>query len=455
MFFLSFHSEEDSQQVALIRREKGLYAIEHLRTLPANVNPLDILRPFLEQKKIELVTGLLSPQVVLRTLSLKLKTRREILAALPFQVENLLPYPKEELIVLPTLFPHKEKETDIFLLATSQKEVTSHLDQCAKLGVDPDIVTCVPLALFRFARHFFPQAQRLCHFHIGQHQSRFVLIEEGRLSWAQSQNFGRSHLEDDATDSVREIERTIAYIQKKNPRIDQILLTGDEASTKKLSFFFAPHFSLLELENPRLKEYALPIGLGLDGGSRDKHQANFRLRSTPSVRKKKILSNLRSRFLAGCAAFCMITLFMGHLHLKQREKQVVACFPKSSSKKLSHLVNGLSSDILRQKTGKVPLTSTPQVTDLLTFLSTHPALPEGASIEKVRMQLTSPPKLGTNTSSSLAKVEIELNIPSAKQARDFHQALLAETNWIDRKKGIDWSGDHGLYRATFTFRDKP
>lgn len=453
MFFLAFHKEENEHQIALIKRAKGTVSIEHVRSLPVDVKPLDILQPLLPQKKLSFVTGLSSSQVVLRSLALKLKSKREIRAALPFQIEHLLPYPKQELIVLPSLVPHKDKETDIFLLATSKQEVQNHLDGWAPLGIDPDIVSCVPMALFRFARHFFKEAQTLCHFHIGREQSCLILIEEGRLTWTQSQTIGTHSLQEKRDDVTREIERRIAYIQKRNPRIDQILLTGK--ATEEVAPFFTPHFRLMDdpLKDPLYKEYAVPIGLALDGASRDASRAQFRLRSHPSTRQKARLARLRSSFLVGCAALCLATLCMGHFALQQREKRILASLKAPEATKLTQWIDQLEHSIAHQKTGQVPMAFTPQVTDLLTFLSTHPLLAgEGVAIEKIRYTLTSPPKLGTKIAASSAKVELKLSLPSAADARAFHQALLHEPMWIDHKQGVEWSGDHGHYQAIFTFR---
>nr|NGX37531.1 hypothetical protein [Chlamydiota bacterium] len=107
-YFLAFYSDK----AALLHKEKGKIYIDFLKTLPENVKPLYMLSPILQGKQVELLTGLDMQEVVLRNLNLNLKSKREILAALPFQVENLLPYKSEELLLLPSFFPKKEK-TDI------------------------------------------------------------------------------------------------------------------------------------------------------------------------------------------------------------------------------------------------------------------------------------------------------------------------------------------------------
>ena len=447
MFYLAFHQEDSERQVVLLRREGKSFAIQHLRTLPGSVKPLDILQPLLHGKKVEIVTGLTGQEVLLRTLSLKLKSKREIRAALPFQVENLLPYSQDELLLLPTLYPEKDGETEIFLLASGKQQLEDHLKRQEQGGIDPDIVSCIPLALFRFARHFFPESSELCHYHFGRKKSRFVLIEKGKLQWTQTQNFGTDHFIEDEASCAREIERMVAYIQKKNPEIQSLLLTG--AHVGRLAPHFSRHFTLLSLKNGAHKEYALPIGLALDGGSKDSLRAQFRLPPNLSARKKETQSRFRSLFLGGCVAFSALTLFLGNLHVRQQEQKVLEALPGETKGNLSQVVTQLERSVYKSRGKKTYAVETPKVADLLGWLSTHPDLPEGSKIESLKYELADTPKLGSKGSPPSIKVELDLTISNPQAARDFHQALLKDRNWIDSKQSVRWTGDHGSYQATF------
>lgn len=442
MFFLAIHLDSNHQQIALIRKEKAERQIIHLRTLSSDVKPLDILQPVLEGKSFDIITGLSSSDILLRNLSLKLTAKREILSALPFQVEDLLPYPEDEVILLPTLFPSKEKGTDVFLLGTAKKTVKSHLETLSFVELDPDTVSCTPLALFRFARHYFPRSLDLCVHHLGEIESLFIIIKEGKLHSSHTQNFGYQDLIKE--DSHAELKRMVAYLQTKNPEIETILLTGAPATLPHLE-----EFSLLDLENHSLKEYALPIGLALDAAAHDKQSGQFR--QEQEVSKTKIQKNRRlfTKYFATCLSCLLTILILGNAGLKRKERAILQTIEAPKGIRLSEAVARMKKELSSQKNATLTPITTPTVTTVLSWLSTHPALSEKCTIKHLRYQLVKIPKLGSSIKSALGKVELEIETKNAKSARIFHEALLKDTEIIDQKQEIKWKLDHGIYRTSF------
>ena len=409
MFFLGTHSAKN----AAIRKEKNSIRIEHLGD---DVNPL--------YNSAEIVTGLETRDVLLRNLTLKLKSKREILAALPFQVEHLLPYSQEELILLPTLYP-KEGETEVFLLATSQSTLERHLADMNSLGIDPDIVSAVPLALFRFATHFFSEHPSLFVYHCDEDEHTFVIIKEGRLYASQVQR-------------TEDLDRMCAYMQKKFPEIQSILHTGID----NLPTPFIP----IEFDDPLHAEYAIPIGLALDAAKGDQQSGQFRqvsLSKKETKRKTRLFT-----FLAVCGAFIFSTLFFGHFHLTKKENAALAALGCPKGARLKNEVAQLYSSLQSPKKSHLRIATIPKVHEVLTWLSTHPALPEESSITRLRYDLVTAPMLSSQVKTYAATVDLELTMPSARAARNFHEALLKDA-MVDQKNPIQWSGDHGIYRTKF------
>lgn len=395
MFFLGYHSS----QFALIRKEKSLLKIERLSELGDDVNPL--------YTEAEIVTGLETRDVVLRTLSMQLKNKREVLAALPFQVESLLPFSTDELILLPTLY-----EKEVVLLASSQSALQRHLNDLSELDLDPYTVSSVPSALFRFATHFFPDHSSLFVYHCNEDQHTFIVIKEGRLAASQVQQ-------------TQDFERMCAYMQKKFPDIETILHTGKS----NLPTPFLP----IELQEPHLAEYAVPIGLAFDAAKKDHQSAQFRQNS---LSKKEIKERKKgvTTFLAACCAFILVTLLLGNLHLKREENAILAKLGSPKGAKLEQVVSQLTASVQSAKKSGLTVATYPKVHELLNWLSTHPALIEGCSITRLRYEM--------------GIVELELKIPSARAARAFHEALLKDT------LQVHWSGDHGTYRAKFSMKSR-
>lgn len=413
MFFLAYHSS----RYALICKEKNLLRIEQLTASGDDVNPL--------YTRAEIVTGLGPRDVLLRTLSLKLKSKREVLAALPFQVENILPYTADELILLPTLHK-KTDETEVFLLASSQSALERHLSD---LEIDPDTVSCVPTALFRFAVHYLPNCPALFVYHCDEDEHTFIVIKEGRLTASQVQR-------------AQDFERICAYMQKKFPEIDLVLHTG----TDNLPTPFIP----IELENPNLAEFAVPIGLAFDAA---RGGAQFRQTSLSKKQLKERKKRLFT-FLSVCSCFILTTLVLGHLNFKRVENAALAELGSPQGTRLQEFVTQLASSLQAPKKSSLNLPTIPKVHEVLTWLSAHPALREECSINHFRYEVVNAPKLGSQVKTYAATVDLELTFPSARAARIFHEALLKEDVMVDQKNPIQWKGDHGIYRAKFYLKPR-
>ena len=52
------------------------------------------------------------------------------------------------------------------------------------------------------------------------------------------------------------------------------------------------------------------------------------------------------------------------------------------------------------------------------------------------------------------KVDLEFSSPTPKQAREFHDALVAPNDFVDPKDEIKWSSNRGSYRTSFFLKDK-
>jgi len=389
MNYLAIYKEK----YCLIRREKGVCILEGYGPFQDNIS----------QKNTVSVTGLETNEVILRNLSLKLKSKREVLAALPFQVENLLPYPSEELLLLPTLKTTAEG-SDISLLATSKSAVSKHLKER-----DSDIVSCVPLALYRYARHFYPQNNSAFLFD----GNTFIAIEDGEL--VASQFVGE-----------KGFERALALMTQKFPDIP---------------------FPVIE-KGPNF-ENAIPIGLALDAALNDERSGQFRMGKSISDKQKARQKKQNTVFLSLCAAFFFTTLVLGHLQLRSRERATLQQIGFSEKGKLSAAVMQLEESLYKQRKSAISISTLPKVSELLTWLSSHPSLQSGSSISRLRYQLLKTPRIGSQIKTQSAKIELELTCDSPATARSFHEALLKDRKFIDQKNPIRWNASDGIYRANF------
>ncbi|NGX39174.1 MAG: hypothetical protein KR126chlam1_00496 [Chlamydiae bacterium] len=449
MFYLGLQSESKKFQIALVKKEKGAVQIVHVRSLSQEENPLYLLKPLFQGKRCALVTGLESRDVVLRSLHLKLRSKREVLSTLPFQVENLLPYPAEEVILLPALYPGKEGETDVFLLATSNGALSSHLAEYASRNIDPDIVSCTPLALHRFAAHYYAEQTSMFICHFGESQSTFIAAQEGKLLSSHRKNFGMSDLKKDPTLFSQELMRVVAYLKKKNPSIGDILLTGAMDQREKVKALLAPHLSCLTEKNPHVMEHAIPIGLALDAALSDKQSAQFRREALLSKETVKMRKKNLTAFLAASLCFSLMTLIFGNAHLKKKENAVLRSIEAPKGAGLKQMVRTMEQSLSTKQRSQLDVPSIPTVSQFLQWLSTHPELQKGSSISHFRYSLVKAPRINAKRKEYAVKIDLELNASDARSASNFHRSLLQEKRLIDPRQKVKWSGDHNLYRATF------
>lgn len=400
-FFISFYKNK----LCCLRKQRDQIFIEHISRFSEDVKPLDILEG---QERI-IVTGLCSSEVILRNISLKLKSKREILAALPFQVENFLPYPPQELILLPTLERQKD-QTQISLLATSEKTLQSHLTG----NIDPDIVSCIPLALFRYARYFFPGKNSffLCH------SETFIVVDGGKLQ---------------AFQSIKEsdFDRVFALMQKKYPHIPEEMIRDGEKW-----------------------EFAIVIGLALDAAISDERSAQFRQEKNQSRKTQKRKKKQLAYYFSLCLGFTLMMSFLGHLNLQKKESVIckILGFPKNTS--LSKIAYELEEDLSKQQKEIISVCKHPKITEVLNWLSTHPKLREECTITRLHYQIFPSGKAGAQTKASNVKVELEFTTQNSRAAKEFHEALLRDRKFVDQKNDIRWSADHGIYRTTFMLKNK-
>ncbi len=449
MFYLAIDPTPESLRVALVEREATGERLIYATSVPLDVDPLYILRPLFQGKRCHIVSGLKSGDVLLRSLILKLRSRREIFAALPFQVEGLIPYRKDEMLLLPTLYPLEGKETDIFLLASSKESLSLHLATLDTLSIQPDIVSCTPLALFRFAQHYFPKHSSLFVLDVGEKESTFITIQDGRLHSSHRQNFGNQALKEQPELFAQELTRVTAYLKKKSPKLSDLLLTGISENISILHSMLTTHFSIIPTTSPKKAEFATVIGLSLDAAKGDKQSAQFRLKDNQSEavtgRKK---SNLVG-FAAASLCFSLFTLTMGGAYLEKKERAALISLNLAGEVRLKHAVETLTNSLREKRKATLDIPTVPTVSYLLKWLSHNPGLQKETSITHFHYTLVKPPKLGAKKKVYQVKVDLTLTTPDARAATLFHRSLLQEKRLIDQKQKIKWSADHGVYEASF------
>lgn len=449
--YIAFHLDGKKLKLAHIQGDKKNFNLLKTDSLEAAVKPLYIEN---QKKSYTLVTGIDSWNLFLREFSFNLRFKREILSILPFQMESQFPYPLDQLILAPIFHKKKESTTAVSLFAVTKEHLSEHLQYFQNsLGIDPDIVSSIPNALFRFATHFFPNHPSIIVYHLGLEKSSYIAISDGKILLSQTQNFGALSSQLDSFE--KDLERVCSYIKKKcPPSITELVLAGeDHGHLPFLSKIFSHYFTLLESKEMA----AIPIGLCLDALQQDHKSMQFRAGSFISEKRAQKRAARIKTFLVASACLFFIIFTSGHFLIKKKEKQIFSTLntvydcPDEDS--LETALTQLESSLSKNKTTPFSFSLTvPKVSDLLVWLSSHPKLKsaEGeAQILGLRYQLMKYPQLESPSIPYEARVELEFSTASPRLAREFHEALMKGDSFINAKKEIEWNSNQDHYRTSF------
>ena len=503
-YILGLTAEHTLVKTALLKEEKGIVLLENVKSFFASdsfVKQLYISLPLPEKEALQIATALNPQEVLFRNLSLPIPDRKQALAALPFQLEGILPFPIEEANIAANLNRMGKEAFSISLFATRDSSLESHLQWVQSLHIDPDHVSCAPNALYRLCRWLFPSEKNLCIFHFGETKSCCVLSSGDEISLAQTLHFGHQdflqalakdfpekplasltqdlptgplpHFTRVKEQAQREIERFFCFLKSKNVPVEALdwIVLGDVHPAIPTSLFWTvgnPR-SLQQLSTPApvLHEYALSIGAALDAAAEDSRSVQFLQSKWIPSRHREKRKRGAFRFAALSIGAALIMGLGGHALLKKKEnvlvQQLFSHLPSTLSKNTpqgaaewEELLWQWESSLNAQKLPFPFIPTVPSISDVLAWLSAHPALSssdggkkEGIEIKNFRYQLYKHPKLGESGGLYAAKVDLELTATTPRLAREFHDALLKGDPIVNAKKEIKWNNQQTTYWTSF------
>ncbi|HUK55442.1 MAG TPA: type II secretion system protein GspL [Nitrospiria bacterium] len=95
--------------------------------------------------------------ISLRTLTLPFQDARKLEKVVPFEIEALLPYSLEEVVVDYQVMDIGDGKSHLLVAAVPRSLMKNYLDQLIRVGVDPESVELDGMALANLARHAFPE----------------------------------------------------------------------------------------------------------------------------------------------------------------------------------------------------------------------------------------------------------------------------------------------------------
>lgn len=303
-----------------------------------------------------------------------------------------------------------------------------------------------------------------------------------------------------------ELTRTLFALGKinKGEEIPDILITGDCGTFFDLTFYIGhllgkhvvtPDFpQSFKAPLPLLLKFAVPIGLALGSLPSITDAVSFRQGELsypdPWKRLKKPLAIYFGMcLLVSTAIFIFGEAYLGYLEDDVRREYTdllaIVQVPHSNlEKEIGNseesgnflTLKNLSMDQLQTRVQKLEkdILSTPDiyplhpnilsVSDVLAWLNSQPTVtainPKTGKvtpliqIDNFSYNMVKRPEISKKSEKYQVKVELEFTSPTPKEAREFHDALIAPNAVVDPKGEVKWSTNRGKYRASFYLKDK-
>lgn len=306
---LAIHPDNGSWKIALLCLHRGKTEIVFLQSLHLSEIPLDTLKPFLQEKPFLIASALEADLWILRHLTIEVKGRKNALAALPFQVEDILPFPKEQAVILPLEEEETNKKNHLTLIITQLKALENHLSFLNQSNIDPQIVTTTLHALKSWTQFVLPNCKTFFLVYAQKENGFAAFIQNDKIIDVKTLCF-------DSPGPWRRLKEYFLSVSQEAGVAPQITL-GNLALLEEV-----PPSPLQNLD-PSLTEYALPIGIALHALKNNKDLVQFRSGDLRSP----VLKNKEKKFLKLSLCFSLFAFLsfgpIGHWLLHKHGEALI------------------------------------------------------------------------------------------------------------------------------------
>jgi len=371
----------------------------------------------------DIYTGCLpATAAVVRPLQVPFAGRRRVAAALKYEMEPVVPFPIDELIVdYMTIQQHDKKTTDVLAVGMRTETVRFHLEVLEGAGLDPDRLDLDVTGLTNLWRTTLPRGSSpdglALMLHVLEASAYFVALDGRVPVFLRAMNFGADALRTGSPMAAEEIMATIRSASASADRagFSELLVTGlalDRPVLDELAERLTVPVRCVQTVAgslfrglPESESAAGPncwepmVGLAADGGRRDWMRFNFRKEDlaqtliTPEIRRRALFSSalLGVLVLVGILSFFK---FLQDLRARDEEldRQIVQVYestlPKAQKLPADKIPKAMK-DMVEKMTGDIIVrpfvAGTPPALQVLDELSG--CIPQDESVEVTRFEL--------------------------------------------------------------------
>jgi hypothetical protein len=455
-------------RIAHVTKKGASFSIDSLQEGP-NVKLLD-----LELLKKRIVTGLGHSALLLKQTTIKLNKLRDLKKTLPFQMQTLTSLPFEEALFSPHILKQDAEGFHLLYFITTKQHVKDHLEKLSKFSLDPDLVSAEPMALANAARFFFPDIGNLFMLHFERDRLLCLFIENHFPLKVvaidlEETLFREKKVRGKKEEGVRQLEMNGAIRQKiehafaaftnNQPGKLPLLVTGEAelfSAEEGVWVDTFPTYVTRHLSAPEKEgRFACVIGLAID--SFNSSAISFCQNELTCAKHLALLG--KKAFLSLLGLFLLFaSLAVGaEFFFKKRKAFFEKKIEELSTAEYAEIktLDSLEKSLKKEMKECPYYLQDPQPSSVLLWLKTHPVFgkkeKEKPLFELIDFHYELSP-MSEEAQKPVAHVEIEFVTEQLSLARAFHESLLEETPWVE-KKDFEWEPlSENRYRVAFYFK---
>lgn len=458
---------QEHLRIAVLTKKKSKIFIQKIFTTDDSPESVKQLYRDLSvyNKNFTISTFLEAQDVLLRRLTLPLTEKRKILATLPFQIESLVMTPNDSMVSI-CIDRIAKKSSSVGVFITSQHLFSKHVESLEEKGLHTHFVGCSAASLFRFITWAFPKQKKGIVIYIGSQEMLCLFYQENHLESAKT-------FSADPACFRKNLEKYQLFLNQKGWDTHSAYICIKETSSPiDFKSIVGEIFNgeQLTLEDPDYHLYALAIGSALEALAEDGSQVNFSQKMFMTKKTKQHFLKRTCYYLGACAILNLTSLVGVQIYLHKKQAalltHITSILPKELQKTPPKSIQDWQDKLLVWKNKlsiqKLPfplLPTVPKVSDVLAWISAHPAfihegkVKDGIEVLSIRYQMLKYPTVDQKNIPYEAQVEIAFTASIPRLAREFHESLLKENPMTHTKKPVQWHAQGNKYRAIFTLKN--
>ena len=453
-----------------------------------------------------MASGLQSRDVLLQNFCLKIRKKNALKKAISFQAESKSSLEPDQSISIPLIHKWSKHGYPITIFTTSKDRIKAHLKELSRLRLNPSYVSSEAMALVRFVKSIEKNHSNMWILHIGLGSCSCVMMENNFPRMSHWISFGVCELVESiftdkdhfqtknevysfakqinlskidegiyqnfshrARDLKNEIAKAFYSFSKEGKKLP-LMITGQRHSFLKFSEFLSEGFQELisetientpkEREIPKIRKYAMPIGLALDAVSNDAYSLQFRQQEFIPPQHIKTLYFQFIGFFLLCFAIILLMVFSFNHYMEEKKQQIEDHFYqiqtldhhllKRDQPPLEKSISNWEYSVRKEAKEFPYFFNAPKVSEVLSWLTHLPSFnTDEIEWKEFRYQLKQYPKIKSTKEPYVTWVEIEFFCSNPGTARMFHEDLLKDP-FIKSKGEMKWDIlDENYYQASF------